>query len=350
MQSPSYKAIVDEAVSLKSYLNTSNLIRGVLSGIRSSLEPSILEEQLKEIKDTSPELVRWRVMEHSLLVGRLYAIYENFCESLLEEWVEFLVGEVNFDNLPKKILEHYPIGFSNIISMIPSPRYPNFNVKDMVSNYHSALQGNNPYFLNAACLTFHKNNLRWTELLELFVRCGVSDLSSWVAENNGLISHFTDNSERLVEQVSSKLSNFIQYRNDSSHGIVETDEILGNDDLVDLIDFILCFATCLDELISWKKLEVLEKKNRAIFVGEVKERFSRANAVIVTVKNVRIEFGQNVFVKKDGGFWSTSITSIKLNNVSVSFAHENEGAEVGIQTERLPEKNSKIYILPYSNS
>lgn len=345
MQSPSYNAIVGEAESLKSYLNASTLIRGVISGIAPSFEPSMLEEQLKEIKDISPELVRWRVMEHSLLVGRLYAIYENFCESLLEEWVEFLISEIEFASLPEKILEYYPLGFSSIISMLPSPRYPQFNIKDMVSSYHSALQGNNPYSLNAACLTLHKNNLRWADVLELFSRCGISDLGGWAAANNVLISHFTDNSDRLVEQVSSKLSNFIQYRNDSSHGVVGTDEILGHDDLIDLVDFILCIATCLDELISWKKLEVLHKKDKAIHVGKVNERFPRANAAIVIVKNVRIEVGQKIFIKRGGNFWSTSITSIKLDDKSVSFAHENEGTEVGIRTERLPEINSDVYVL-----
>lgn len=345
MQFTSRKTLVNETASLRAYLKTSSLMRGILSEVWETSEPSILEFDLGVIKDASPDFVRWRVMEHSLLVSRLYAVFENFCESLLEEWVEFISKEISYENLPDKVLHSYPSGFSLILGMLPSSRYPNFNVKDMISDYHSILKGDNPYRLNPAYLIHHKNNLRWSEIVEIFGRCGINDASGWINRSNSLLSYFSDNPDKITEQVTSKLENFIQYRNDSSHGIVETDEILGHDELNDIIDFISSLSISLEQLVLWKMVEVLNSKNRAVCIGRVTEILPKANAFILTSESARLEVGQEFYVKKGGNFWSSRVESIMFNNAPVDITITEKGDEMGIRLNVLPENKSMVYII-----
>ena len=105
MFSTAYEILRTEANSLRAYLNATHAIRGIMSQVEPSLEPSLLEDVLLKINGAAPDPTRWRVMEHSLVVGRLYALYEKFCEALLSDWIDFLTNTLHFDRLPKKITD-----------------------------------------------------------------------------------------------------------------------------------------------------------------------------------------------------------------------------------------------------
>ncbi len=345
MISSDFANFESETNSLRGYLETTHKLRAVLPGVLRGSEPNILEFDLWDISKTAPNSTRWRVMEHSLVIGRLYALYESYCERLLGNWVEFLTNSHRYSELPKKVKDGYSRGFSTIVGMLPSPRYPDLKMENLVSGFNSALQGEESYYLAPECLTHHKNNLRLDELREIFTRCGVEGLEDWFAGNPSLLNFFSNSPSRILDQISSKLVNFIQYRNDSAHGSVATDEILGFEELIEQIDFIYALAKSLDELISWKALEIQLDKGEAKLAGKITEVFKGANACILLTEEVELAVGQELQVKKAGSFRTDQISSMMLDNTTTNRHIAKSGTKIGLQLNLLPAKGSEIYIV-----
>jgi hypothetical protein len=275
----------------------------------------------------------------------MYAIYENYSEELLVDWIHFCTNRCAFNKLPDSISIAYPIGFSKIVAMLPSQRYPTLTVPSLVSNYHKALSGaaGSEYQIDPDCLTYHNNNLRINELTEIFKNCGISELSSWVTNSPTLEKHFGTR-EKLNELTTSKLANFIQYRNDSSHGIVSPDEIIGHEDLMDFTNFFRSLGDCLSQLVSWKKIELCRSLGTAHKTGTVTEVFQGAGAFILVSEGRRIEVGQSIFIHHGSSVIEATISSMQLNNVSVSEWEGNQGTELGLACgDVLPRAGAELY-------
>lgn len=334
-----------EALSLQAYIAATHSLRIAIDRVQPSLEASKLELELLDAAATAPDLTRWRVMEHSLVVGRLYAIFETFCESLLSDWIDFLTTKFSYGDLPERMIEYYPRGFASIMTMLPSPRYPSLTREGMISKYHGALQGVEAYSLNSECLVYHKNNLRFDELSEIFGRCGLEALGEWVAKSPELTSALSDGNDRALDQIKSRLSDFIQYRNDSSHGGASPDEILGHEELDELVAFTIALASSIDGFVKWKVLERLIDLGEAYTVGHITEVFPKSNACICVTGKNSVSTGQIVFVRKTSEFYEDEIVSIQHDDVDVATVDAESGVELGFRLRRLPAKGSKIFSL-----
>lgn len=334
-----------EAQSLQAYIAATHSLRIAISQVQPALEASKLEQELLDAAEIAPDLTRWRVMEHSLVVGRLYAIYETFCESLLSDWIDFLTTKFSYGDLPEKMKEYYPHGFSAIMTMLPSPRYPSLSREGMISRYHGALQGVEGYSLNSECIVHHKNNLRLEELSDIFGRCGLEAAGEWAAKSPELVNALSDGSDRALDQIKARLSDFIQYRNDSSHGGVSPDEILGHEELGELVDFIMAFARSIDTFVKWKIVEELLKLGEAHAVGHVSEVFPKSNACICVTEKISVSAGQAVLVKKASDFYEDEIVSIRYNDIDVEAFEAESGVELGFRLRKLPAKGSAIFFV-----
>lgn len=338
-----YEGFSSEVQSLRSFLKTTHSMRGLLATGLEALEPNFIEFSLSEIRESAPDNLSWKVMEHTLIVGRLYALYENFIETALAEWIGFLTGSLRFKDLPARISERYPQGFSTIVSMLPSPRFSKLNTKDLVSGYHDALRNKRSYYLYAECLTYHKNNLRWEDLSEIIRNCGLEDFPEWVSA----IEPFSDGSipkgGRNTEFIASKLRDFVQYRNDGSHGAVRPDEILGYDQLVELIDFVDFFCRSFNEYLKNKYIEVLKVKKRIRSVGVVKEVFKRSDAFILESRS-DLKVGQTLVWTKKGVCREAAISSIQLDGTSLWEFSSPKLKEVGLRLDSsTPVVGARIY-------
>lgn len=345
MKSPSLESFQHQAENLRRYLSSTNMMRGLISRHSSYSEPTILQMDLSDAREASPDTVRWRVMEHTLAVGHLYALYESFCEEILRDWVEFLTSEFAFADLPEKLIESYQDGFAQIAGLLPTPRYPTLNIAGLVENFNSAMKGSEAYRLDPECLIHHRNNLRWPDLCLMLQKCGISNIGEWIGRNDEILNYLPSKGSHTVDQVSSKLSEFIQYRNDCSHGVVQADEILGHLELIELIDFVSALTTAIDQLVSWKKLEHRISKHEAKVSGRVTEVFKRANAFICKSPSANYSLGQRIYVKNGANLYSTLIESLQVEGESVTTAFSTSEIEVGMQVGRTPAKGSDIVII-----
>lgn len=343
MITTSFAAFEQKAETLRAFLAHANLTRALLARASFSMEPTLLELDISNLKSSAPDAIRGRVMEHTLAVSHLYALYESFCEDLLSDWINFLTPRFKFSNLPGKIVERYHEGFSFISSLLPSARYPNLTIESVVRNYNAALQGQGNYSLDTECVTYHRKNLRWSELCQLFSQGGIDNLGDWVGKSQAIIKHFGDDDRHLVDRLSSKLGDLVQYRNDCSHGLVEPDEILGHEELSDFIDFICSIASALDQLVLWKKIEVMQQKGEVALCGTVTEVFVKANAFICTAEMGRFERGQILYLKKGANIETRAICSIRIDDADVASCDAGKGDELGLQCNLLPAKGSQIF-------
>lgn len=110
MIATSFLAFEQKTATLRAFLVHANLTRALLARASFSMEPSPLEFEISNVKNSAPDAIRGRVMEHTLAVSHLYALYESFCEDLLSDWINFLTPRFKFSNLPGKIVERYHQG------------------------------------------------------------------------------------------------------------------------------------------------------------------------------------------------------------------------------------------------
>lgn len=292
----------------------------------------------------SPSTVDWRVLEHTLTITHLYALFEQFFEETVAEWVDFLAANFPFHQLPSKVRSSYQAGFAKVIGKLPSPRFPTFTANNLVNDFHEALSGKDPYRLEPTLITYRSNNLRWSEICEIFGRCNVSSLNDWASANDRVSNHIGDVHNKVAEQVESRLANFVQHRNDCSHGLATPDEILGHEDLLEMIEFITAVADSLSQLISWKRVEALLENGRAKRIGSANEVFERAEAVVAQVSNSSISLGQKLYWKKGGNFGTTEIASLQVNDKDVKTIDTTDPVELGLKLTLLPKKGTALFI------
>lgn len=342
MHSLDFEKYKQELNALRSFLVSINGFQSVLGLIGDESEPSILDSQLITLRNYSPDARHWRVMEHTLAISQIYANYENFCEHVLEKWVSYCSQRLAYADLPKGIFDYYPKGFSKLISLMPSPRYPSLTVQSLVSNYNAALDGQEGYQIDADCLVHHENNLRWDELSKIFSRCGLEGLWGWMDASPELREYF-NTPVSTADQFRSKLADFVQYRNDASHGVVSPDEILGHEELLDMIDFLMRVGSSIDQFIEWKKVEIDLNLGCAESLGEVTEVFAKSNAFICKMECAKLTVGQIISFKYGSSFRSAEVISLQDQGRPVELWTGKVESELGIVCNVLPRKKTKIF-------
>lgn len=313
----------------RAFLDANHVAREMASRFQVGLEPSHLEYDFDRLRQIAPSPTAWRIFDHCAAMSRLYALFEQFCESVLADWIEFRTKGVKFVNLPEEIQNAYALGFPIALQDSKKVRYSHLIAADMISEYSNALKGEKEFRLTPECLTSHKGNIRWDEISGMFGRCGVEGLTSWVGLNTNLIDHFQEK-KKILEQANSKLSEFVRYRNDAAHGLVAPDEILGRDQICDYAEFIVALCTCLSELVSHSAVEFLISSGIASDIGIVKE--VKKNCVVVcNVEGANINLGDRLHLLTHRSCSVRVVNGLMLddspkNNIVVAVA-----TEVGIQ-------------------
>lgn len=333
MFSDEYEGLCAELDAIVAHSRANAEMRAVLSRVERQLEPTIIHNDLCALRGLAPEDIRWRVMDHCSAVGRLYAVYEHFCENVLHEWLYFLSARKPFLDLPEQIVGSYQTGFAHIVSRLPSPRYDHLSIEDLVSGYDTALKGELTYSLAPECLSHRQSNLRWNELTEIYRRFGILDVGEWLSKDDEIKDFFGNAGARTVEQITSKLSELVQYRNDASHGLVSVDEILGQQQFMEFATFIRVLCSSLNALHRRYALALLQETGDAQKIGTLTEKF-RGNVVIVKVTNGTLEKGQAISFLADGYCVERRVLSMQVDDVEVSAMSFVGEVEVGIKLDR----------------
>jgi len=313
------------------FLNVNQAARELTSRFLVGLEPSVLEGYVEALREVAPPSTSWRIYDHCAAMSRIYALFEQFCESILADWIDFRVLNVAFNSLPAKLQDSYAAGFASILSDIHKVRFNHISSSDLIAEYHKALKGEIGYRLTSECLTHHKGNIRWDDINVMFERCGIPLLGEWVANHQSLAHHFQTKS-KILEQTISRLSEFVQYRNDSAHALVEIDEILGHDEIVDLADFVMSFCLCLSDYVEKSSIEHLMSSGLATKIGVVAE-IKRNNIVVCNVEGATVKMGDVIHLITSNSYGVRTVCGLMLNDVSTDKVVVANAVELGIKLD-----------------
>lgn len=327
----------------KSFFTTNSRLRTLLAQNRSLLEPDYISDELSEISSIAPATLPWRVQDHCAAVGRIYAIFEQFCESILSEWVDFRVKDCNISMLPERMVSAYSEGVIFIVSSLKQVRYTHLSEASIIAEYNKALSNRSDFRIAAECLTYHRNNLRLPDVVEIFDKCGIPNCEQWIANHPKMVDHFQIQ-RRVNEQTASKLSNFVQYRNDAAHGAVSVDEVLGEQEIEDYCDFFYCLMVALYELVTDHAISWLEFNDNAKLIGAVSETF-RGNIVVAHVEGARISKGDTIYMRSSKSCVFRTVEQIRLNDKEEDDLIVARPVEVGLRFDAQPLKKARLYLL-----
>lgn len=274
---------------------------------------------------------------------RLYAIYENFVESLLSDFLDALPALFSYADLSATLKDDYRIGISHVLSRSDSGRYAHLKHENIIKWYHEALTNTPSYRFVAEALTYHEKNLRLNVVENLLARVQIKDLRGWLTHNQNIVGLYTEKAQ-IFEQLEAEVNNFIQLRNDAAHGVLE--DLEGKENLTRLCELvravILAISSYIHKCLLMHRLEAGKMQK----IGDVSEVFSQAGAFIAKLSNaVGMKAGMSIHLVGQSYCVEQTVQSLRVNDVQVdSIVAGYAGYEVGVQCPTNPRLNAELYV------
>jgi hypothetical protein len=287
----------DDINTIRSIINISEKLREIIADNPSQLNT----EDLKYIQANAPLRYNWLVNDHCSSITRLYALYENFVENLVGDWIILLPQLYScYQDLPKSVRNQHQTGCATLLSNeYKRNRFDSLSERDIIKNlFDTEYENTSRYNLTSAAFLLHEANLRKEQLTQLLANAGISATDSWQwIENHKKVKNFIDNNSR--GSVENELKNFIELRNNSAHGKVDT--VLNANDLLKLCDFVEVICQAISELVLYCFVSRKIKIGKLQKIGKVVNWYQQQQACDVKISdepqesNKRLEVGKKVF-------------------------------------------------------
>ena len=196
-----------------------------------------------------PSSTKWRIYNHCAALTRLYAIYENFVEGLLADFLGTLPSLFSYSELGIGFQKEHRNGIAYILQQLDSYRYRDILLKETIRDYHDALSGIENYRVLPQSLLAHPQNLALEVVEDLFKRLNINNLRQWVTGHSSL-KRYIDEIRGGQNTVDAELRAFVQYRNDAAHG--EITDVLSKDELATYCEFVSALCRALYECVNHK--------------------------------------------------------------------------------------------------
>ena len=315
---------------------------------KSSRNIDIVIELIDEhqwLSDISRNMIKrkdLKVFSIASSITRLYAIYESYIETILSDYLDSLSDLVPFEELPSGFKNEYRLGISHILSRIDQGRYRHLDHEAVVNRYHGALNGAQPYQFVTDALIRHEQNLRLNIIENMFSKLGLDDFEPWLLKHPLMLKFFQQDALGK-ETVESKIKNFIDLRNDASHG--EIDNLVDAESLKNYCEFVSTLMEVVRQFISSKLLLVMNEKGKVTDLGKVTESFGKNGAFILKgVKGTSIEVNNQIFITGKSSFKSLLIESIQIDSEKKDKIDvNNDDFEIGLKCASLVRKHAQVY-------
>lgn len=308
----------DDINTIRSIINISEKLREIIADNSSQLNT----EDLKYIQANAPLGDKWLVNDHCSSITRLYALYENFVENLVGDWIILMPQLYScYQDLPESVRNQHKTGCATLLgNEYKRNRFDSLSERDIIKNlFDTEYENTSRYNLTSAAFLLHEANLRKDQLTRLLVDAGISATDSWQwIENHKKVKNFIDNNSR--GSVENELKNFIELRNNSAHG-KEIDTVLNANELLQLCDFVEVICQAISELVLYCFVSRKIKIGKLQKIGKVVKWYQQPQACDVKIldepqeSNKRLEVGKKVFLvsEKRKICQNAIIESIQIN-------------------------------------
>ncbi|WP_017659449.1 MAE_28990/MAE_18760 family HEPN-like nuclease [Baaleninema simplex] len=315
------------------------------SKLRRSKELAQTDKYLKKLVEELPaDSKYWRVYNHCSTVTRIYAIYENFVEKLISEWLLLLPSLVTeYQDLDNKIQETHREGVGRLLCQ---PKHRTLLTYKIIRGLFQGVTNTEGYELLPDAFFKRNENLRKQPLGELFKNSGINDSWQWI-ENNRYVRDFI-NSLSDDTTLENKLKIFIDYRNSAAHG--NPSDILDVDGLVELCNLIESLCKAMVELVVYNILSKKEEINPNIKLGQVIKWFSNKQVAGVEIHYGNLSIGDTVYLVCNQSYKciKTQIESIQIDKIDQKIVTIQELTQIGLKFTN-QEAREKWYIYKINN-
>lgn len=284
-----------------------------------------------------------RRFDYAAFVVGLYASFEKFIENLIGAYAQQVAARRLYAALPEKLLTKHMIKSAELLlrGRLGEGRYVGIREIDVIKNLHDCLAGKSPYSLNTVAIVAHDLNLRYNELTTLFGAVGVEHVCqralradamiAWFCAANGLDQPPQDGVPATA--VEPRLHNLIDRRNQVAHRGGGPDDLLGAEEMRELVDFVEAFSRSLFAITVASYLQIRHLESGDCVALSLREGpYKDGTVVVVDKPSERLAVGQAAFVvaQGPGARWGR-IRNLQLDDVSVETVDETStAANVGI--------------------
>ncbi|MDJ0901975.1 MAG: MAE_28990/MAE_18760 family HEPN-like nuclease [Xenococcus sp. MO_188.B8] len=179
----------DNISTVRSVIKTNENLRVILLNERKTelQESEDYIELLDLLQKDIPNTKEWRIYDHCAAVTKVYAIYENFVEDLIRDWLRLLpeLG-TSYDNLEDRIRNTHQLGVGRMLLDLNKNRYKHLSVKDVINGLHLGVNNIHRYELLPDAFLFHEQNLRREILDKLLADAGISNSWTWITRHKSM--------------------------------------------------------------------------------------------------------------------------------------------------------------------
>ncbi|MGF1489717.1 MAG: MAE_28990/MAE_18760 family HEPN-like nuclease [Prochloraceae cyanobacterium] len=249
----------EEISTVRSIIKTNENIRNLISksGDRSCSKEYI--KIIENLKSDIPKTKDWIRYDHCFAVTQLYAIYENFVENLIGDWLIVLPKLfVSYSELDERIQNTHRVGIGRLLIDLNKNRYEHLSIDRVISSLNDGISNEKQYELLPEAFLFHEQNLRREILEKLLADAGIDNTWTWVEKHRN-IKNFVEEIRGSENTAEGELNELISYRNEAAHG-AEMNNVLRLKPLLELCDFVESFCQALVELFAYKTRSNVKRK------------------------------------------------------------------------------------------
>ena len=295
-----------------------------------------------------------RRFDYAALVVALYASYEKFVEDIVAAYARIKARGKLYSELPQKLIEKHCRKSTEIVSRgsLGKGRYVGLTEFTVIDNLHQCMSNLPNYQLNDVAVVAHENNLRYHETLSLVANLGISDLCNKVRRTDPLTAWFSKASSLTghidsvpLETVLNRLENVVERRNQITHRGGSPDNILGPDEMWDLVDFVEATCQGIFTVIvrDYVECEYISAK-KAIELTVKEGPYKSGTVVVIGNPCVRTSIGQPVVcIAGISRVFCGRVTSIQLDGTAREFVDDPSIIDIGIEVDFKIPKTAKLY-------
>jgi hypothetical protein len=334
----------EDIATVRSIIKTNENLRNLILTSGTQQQAKEYVKIIEILKEDIPTTKNWRIYEHCSVVTKLYAIYENFVEDLIRDWLRVLPKLfLCYSELDERLKDTHQAGIGRLLIERKKNRYKHLPVEEVVKSLFAVINNEEEYVLFAEAFLFHEQNLRKEILEKLLADTCISNTWSWIC-NHRSIQEFTQ--EVNQTRVEGELNKLINYRNEAAHGSL-IDNVLSFKELLELCDFVESLCQALTELVLYKTIQCKENIGQAKKIGKITEWFNRPQAGVAKVEKITLSVGCSLFLISENFSYCRSafVESIQIDDQPVSQIQATTEIEVGLKFDVDARQGLYLYII-----
>lgn len=306
------ETVKDDIENIRCIIHVNQKLKPFLFGRQTKINQSFRQEFQDEDTLTNLNRNKWQIYNQYSAILRLYAIYENFAEELIKEWIliiPFLFP--SYDELDKKIRNTHQRNVAELlqknienINKKEKSRYSHLNIKDIIEGLYKGITAKKKYTLPPDFFILNHPNLRIKKLNELFANAGISNTRKWIQDY-----------KQSRDITNLEPDELIEHRNDAAHR--NPNELIGDKGLLDYCDLVENLCQALTELVIYHILERQKELGQVTEIGKITEWYPNPDAYIALVKEATLSKNQDIFlVSRDKAYCQVAkIENIQDNDI-----------------------------------